>query len=166
MSSQDTAAPPSEFTATVPPAPNSSFSLRGDPAINPRTGAISLSGSVIQPGTFSWLATFRNGDFGAFPAARGRCAPGQVALAGRCRPARVIFGSGTLRVLSAGLFRVTIEPSPSAAKALRHALRRRCDLPVMATLKFRSALGGSAVVHAQAITDSLSATGRAELSCR
>ena len=149
------------FTATMPLAPNSSFSLRGDPAINSRTGAIRLSASVIQPGTFGWLATFRNGSFGAFQSGRGRCAPGQVALGGRCRPARVIFGSGTLRVVSTGSFKVTIAPSPSAAKALRQALRMRRGLPVIATLTFRSALGGSPVVHARAITDRLGATGRA-----
>jgi hypothetical protein len=48
--------------------PNSAFRT-ARAAINARTGVLRFTASVADPGTFSWLATFQNGKFGAFASA-------------------------------------------------------------------------------------------------
>ena len=64
----------SSFTPALTPIPNSDFSLRSSPGIDRKTGAITLTISVDDPGTISWLLTFQNGRFGASPRARGSAA--------------------------------------------------------------------------------------------
>ena len=90
------------FAASFNPTPDSSFNLLGIPSINHRSGAITFRASVVDAGTFSWTLTFQNGLFGAFAAGAGRCHAGQVRLAGRCRPAKVLFARGAMAVTSAG----------------------------------------------------------------
>jgi len=50
-------------------------------SVNAKTGALALTISVVDPGTFRWLTTFPNGKFGAFSSA-GKC-KGWLHQAGR-----------------------------------------------------------------------------------
>lgn len=143
------------FAASFNPTPDSSFNLLGIPSINHRSGAITFRASVVDAGTFTWTLTFQNGLFGAFAAGAGRCHAGQVRLAGRCRPAKVLFARGAMAVTSAGTVTLTVRPGASAASALATALRRRLGLSVTATLTFQSALGGRAVSRTRSIADRL-----------
>jgi hypothetical protein len=142
-----TASAASSTTAPAPapaPAPDSAFIARtGTPV--PATGAISFSESVADPGTFSWLATFANGRFGAF--ASSRCKAGFVKLAGKCRRAKIVFASGSRSVAAAGAVSFTLKPSASAQRALKNALRKGKGVPVSVALTFRSSRGGPAVTH-------------------
>jgi hypothetical protein len=142
------------FTSSSRPAPNSNFVL-GNPAINPKTGTITFTASVGDPGTFSWVLTFANGRFGAFQASKRKCKAGQIKLSGRCRPAKIVFATGNAAVDAAGIASFTVKPSASAAKALRNALKKKQGLSVTATLTFRTSLGASAVSHTLSITDRL-----------
>jgi hypothetical protein len=128
-------------------AANSSFSALGL-ASSASTGAITFTGSVNDPGTFSWLLTFKNGGFGVFSASN-RCRRGQIRLSGRCRPSLIVFGRGSVPVAAAGPVTFTVKPTASGLKALRNALKRRRGLRVTATLTFRSSAGGSPVTHTQ-----------------
>jgi len=132
-------------------SPNSSFTAIGAPTVNTRTGAVTFRLSVSDPGTFSWTLTFQNGEFGAFWARKAPCRTDQVKLKGKCRPAEIVFGSGTEIVALAGTVTVTVKPGASAIKALKTALRRRTGLPVDATLSFQSSRGGSPVSHTQSL---------------
>jgi hypothetical protein len=142
-------------TPTVLPTPNSNFSLLGNPTIDPRTGAVTFTASAGDPGTFSWLLTFPNGRFGAFRASRTTCDAGQIELNGECRRAKIVFGKGNTAVAAAGIVSFTVNPSASAAKALKNALKKGQGLSVTAALTFQSSLGGSPVLHARSITDRL-----------
>ncbi len=144
----------SSLTPALTPAPGSAFSLAGEPSINRRTGAITFTASVSDPGTLSWLLTFENGRFGAFQSG-GRCAARQIRLDGSCRAARIVFGRGDVAVAIAGTVSFTVKPSASAAKALGKALGKGRGLSVTATLTFRSSLGGSPVLHTRSLTDRL-----------
>jgi len=129
--------------AAAPPPPNSAFTAEAV-SFNAKTGAITIKAAVADPGTFSWLATFPNGKFGAFASA-SKCKAGFVRLAGRCRPAKVVFAKGSQLVAGAGTVTITLKPSSSAAKALRNALKKGKALLVSGTLSFQSSRGGNRV---------------------
>ncbi|MCW2971082.1 MAG: hypothetical protein JWO23_2209, partial [Solirubrobacterales bacterium] len=131
--------------------PNSSFNAL-KAVFNAKTGAITFTGSVGDPGTFSWLLTFQNGQFGVFAASTAKCKTGFVRLGSRCRPARVVFAKGSKLVAAAGAVSFTVKPTASALKALKTALKQKKGLPVSATLTFKSSRGGSAVSRTQSLT--------------
>jgi hypothetical protein len=120
-------------------------------AMNAKTGALTFTTSVADPGTFSWVATFQNGKFGAFASA-SKCKTGFVKLGGRCLPAKIVFAKGSKLVGAPGSVSVTLKPSASALKALKKALPQKEGLPVTIVFSFKSSLGGSAVSHTQSAT--------------
>jgi PKD repeat protein len=144
-----TPTPTPTTTPTVAPVPNSSFAM-AHASLNAKTGAITFTTSVLDPGIFSWLATFQNGKFGAF-ASSAKCKTGFVRLSGKCRPAKIVFARGSKVVPAAGTVSFTLRPSGSAFKALKNALRQKKGLPVTMTLTFQSSLGGSHVSRTQSL---------------
>ena len=145
-------------TPTPMPAlvlPNSNFTTLGT-KVNPKTGAITFTESVSDPGKFSFALTFPNGKFGVFAAKKKpKCKTSQIKLKGKCRPAMVSFGSATMTVAAAGSVSFTVTPSATATKALKSALKRKQGLKVTATLTYQSAHGGSSVSHTLTISDKL-----------
>jgi hypothetical protein len=131
-------------------APNSNFTTTS--AFSQATGAITFKESVTEPGTFSWLVMFQNGKFGAFASSNTKCKTGFIKLSGKCRPAKIVFAKGSKAVTAAGTVIFTLKPSASALKALKNALKQRKGLPVTATLRFQSSLGGSPVSRTQSLT--------------
>lgn len=131
-------------------APNSAFSAHAG-TFTPATGAISFKETVADPGTFSWLATFPNGKFGAFASA-SKCRTGFTRLAGKCLPAKIVFAKGSKAVAAPGTLAFTLKPSASATRALRRALRQGKGVPVSIRLSFRSSRGGSSLSHTLALT--------------
>jgi PKD repeat protein len=141
-------APPPKEEVKTPPPPDSTFTASA--AFSRSNGAITLSATVKDPGTFKLLATFANGKFGVFSAA-AKCKKGQLRLAGKCRPAKITFAKGTATVPAAGTVRFTLKPSASARKALKSALKHKKGLPVTITLTFQSARGGTPTSHTLSI---------------
>lgn len=142
---------PAPVVINVLPAPaNSTFSI-ARASINAKTGALTLTTSVADAGTFTWLATFQNGKFGAFGPV-SKCKRGLIKLRGKCRPARIVFARGSKLVAAPGVVSVVLKPSASALKALEMALRQRKGLPVSILLSFQSARGGSPVAHVLKLT--------------
>jgi YVTN family beta-propeller protein len=136
------------------PAPNSSFSVLAT-KVNHRTGAITFTGTVSEPGTFSATLSFRNGKFGVFSARKIECKRGQVWLKGRCRAATVRFGSARRTVAAAGIVVLKVTPGASATKALKYALAKKQGLGVAALLSYQSARGGSPSSRIMALHDKL-----------
>jgi len=135
----------------IPPTPNSNFTALGS-AVNSKTGAITFTESVGDPGTFSWVLTFHNGKFGVFASRKTKCTAGSVRLNGKCRPGKVLYAKGKQTFAAAGTVKFTVKPSASAWKALRTALKRKKGLSVTVTLTFQSSRGGSPVSHTQPVT--------------
>jgi len=136
------AAPEVQRSVLVAPAPNSSFS-HATTSANASTGAITVHVSIANPGTLSWLATFANGRFGVFSARTSNCRRGYVRLAGRCRPARIVYAKGSAKASAAGTLTITFKPSASGRRALANAARRHTGVVVTLRLTFQSALGGA-----------------------
>src|SRR5207302_5731054 len=132
------------------PPSNSNFG--GHASFNARTGAITVSVTVADPGKFHWLATFPNGRFGVFAVRAAKCKTGQFRLKGKCRPANVRFGKGSKAVTAAGSVTFTIKPTAAGRKALRVAAKRKKGVPVTLTITYQSALGGAPVTHPAVIT--------------
>jgi hypothetical protein len=109
--------------------------------------------TIKDPGTFRWLLTVPNGKFGVF-ASRKKCRAGYSRLAGKCRPSKIIFATGSATV-PAGVVIFKLRPSPSALKALKNALKLGKGVRVTATFTFQSSRGGAPVSHTQTITDKL-----------
>jgi PKD repeat protein len=122
-------------------APNSSFVAKA--AANTRSGAITVSVSVANPGTLGWLATFANGKFGVFASSISKCKKGTIKLARRCRPATIVYAKGSASVAAAGSASVTFKPTASARKALANARKHHAGLVVTLKLTFQSSLGGT-----------------------
>jgi hypothetical protein len=143
------AAPPSTPPAAVAAVtPRSTFAA-ATAVVNAKTGLVTLTTSVLDPGMFSFRATFPNGRFGAF--ASSVCHKPRIRLARRCLPATIVYASGSKALAVAGTVRVTLKPSASALKALRRVLRERRGLPVTLVLTFRSARGGSTFSRSQSL---------------
>jgi PKD domain-containing protein len=137
--------PPPAVTASIP---HSTFAA-ATAVVNSKTGVVTLTTSVLDPGTLSFRATFANGRFGAF--ASSVCRKRRIKLARRCLPATIVYASGYKAFAAAGRVRVTLKPSASALKALRRALRQRRGLPVRVVLRFQSARGGTAFSRSQSL---------------
>jgi PKD repeat protein len=131
--------------------PNSGFTP-GELAVNQTTGVITLTETVGDPGTFSWLLTFQNGKFGVFASSNHKCKARFVRLGGKCRPSRIVFAKGSQVVAAPGTVTFKLKPSASALKALKNALKHKKGLPVTATFTFQSARGGSPVSHTRSLT--------------
>jgi hypothetical protein len=140
------AVPPPAAVAAV--SPRSAFAA-ATAVVNPKTGVVTLTTWVLDPGTFSFRATFPNGRFGAFVSSA--CRKPRVKLAGRCLPATIVYASGSKAFAAAGRVRVTLKPTASALKALKRALRQRHSLPVTLILRFQSIRGGAAFSRSQSL---------------
>jgi PKD repeat protein len=117
---------------------------------NAKTGAITLTTTVLSPGTLHWIATFQNGKFGAF-ASDGKCAKGHLRIAGRCHPATVVYSKGT-KAVAPGSVSITLKPTLSGQKALKNALEHKHAVPVTLSLAFQPSSGGQSAAHTQALT--------------
>jgi hypothetical protein len=137
------------------PLADSAFRLARRPLVQRRTGAITFAVSLTDPGMLRWTLTFANGRFGAFSARLRRCGAGRTPIRGRCLPARVLFGNGSLHVRGSGTSTFTVLPSRAARMALRRARRRGRPLRVVALVSFQSALGGAPVTRTYVVGDKL-----------
>jgi hypothetical protein len=146
---QTTTTTTSTSASTLTVAPTSAFPT-AHATMNAKTGVLTFTTTVANPGTFSWLATFQNGKFGAFSSA-SKCKTGFIRLGGRCRPAKIVFAKGSKVVGAAGSVSVTLKPSASGRKALKNALKHKKGVPVTIVFSFKSSLGGSAVSHTQSV---------------
>jgi PKD domain len=137
--------PPADVAGATP---RSTFAA-ATAVVDQKTGAVTLTTSVLDPGMFKFRATFANGRFGAFASAV--CRKPRIRLADRCLPATIVYASGSKALAASGTVRVTLKPSASALKALRRALRQRRGLPLTLVLTFQSARGGTAFTRSQTL---------------
>jgi len=119
--------------------------------VSPKNGTVTVTETVSDPGTFSWLLTFQNGKFGVFTASNAKCKAGTVKLGGKCRPAKIVFAKGSRAVAGAGTVQLVFKPSASALRALKAALKQKKGLTVTETFTFQSSRGGSPVAHTQSV---------------
>jgi hypothetical protein len=138
-------APPKAVAAVTP---HSTFAA-ATAVVNQKTGVVTLTTSVLDPGRLRFRATFANGRFGAF--ASSACRRPRIKLARRCLPATIVYASGSNSFASAGRVRVRLKPSASALKALKRALRRHRGLRLTFVLTFQSARGGAAFSRSQSL---------------
>jgi hypothetical protein len=143
---------PVAAASTVVVMPQNSTFTAGETVFNQTTGEVTFNETVGDPGTFSWLLTFKNGKFGVFTASAKKCKAGQVRLGGRCRPSKIVFAKGSRVVAAPGTVAFRIKPSRSGLKALKNALRQKKGLVVTATFTFQSARSGLPASRTQTIT--------------
>jgi hypothetical protein len=138
----------------IPPAPGSggsNFKSLGA-SVDASTGSITFNEWIENAGTLSWVLVFPNGKFGVFAAKNAKCRAGLIRLTGKCRPAKILFAKGRVAAYARGAVSFSANPTASAMKALKNALKRKKGLPVTATLTFQSSPGGVPVSHTQTLT--------------
>jgi len=153
-SSSSNTQPPASTTAVItstPPPPKGSFKAVSAMLHSP-SYVITLDESLDEAGTLSWLVTFPNGPFGAYTAKNKKCRAGLIRLAGRCLPAKVLFGRGKQTFSAPGVVTITIKPTRAAKHAFKNAKRKHRNIKLTATLTFTSLRGGAPVVHTQVLT--------------
>ena len=151
QSSSSTTPPPASSAAVTSTAPNGSFRAVSAMLHSP-SYVITLDESLDEAGTLSWLVTFPNGPFGAYTAKNKQCRAGRIRLAGRCLPAKVLFGRGKQTFAAPGVVTITIKPTRAAKRAFKNAKRNHRNIKLTATLTFTSLRGGAPVVHTQVLT--------------
>jgi hypothetical protein len=127
----------------------------GTVKVSKRTGAITFTETLSDPGALHWVITFQNGKFGVFSAKKQKktkCRKGKIKLAGKCRSATVVYAQGSTTVTTAGTKTFTVKPDAAGKKAFKHALTHHKTLTLTATLSFQSNHGGSPVVHKRTIS--------------
>jgi hypothetical protein len=139
--------------------PNSNFAMLGT-SVDSKTGAITFTESVSDPGTFNWAVAFQNGKFGVFAARKTKCRTGFGKLKGKCRAGRIMYAKGNQAFAAAGTVTFTVKPTASATKALRNALARKRGVSVTAALTFQSSLGGNPVAHTDLVVVKLKSKKR------
>jgi hypothetical protein len=133
------------------PAVSIQSSFTGRFTVNAKTGAVTFTETVSDPGTLDWLLTFQNGKFGVFAAKKTKCAKGEIKLHGKCRPTNVVYAEGSTPATAAGTISFTAQPTAAAKKALKHALAKHKSIRVTAMLSFQSAHGGSPITQIETI---------------
>jgi PKD repeat protein len=139
---------------TQPPVeilPGASSAFTSSASFDAKTGMITVTVAVGDPGTIKWLLTFQNGKFGVFAARTSKCKKGLVRLGGKCRPAKVVFARGSKSVAAPGTVKLSIRPSAAGLKALKSALKHKKGVPVTVTLTFQSSRGASPVIHTRTV---------------
>jgi alpha-tubulin suppressor-like RCC1 family protein len=101
------------------------FALLRRPVVDPRSGAISFTLSVSQPGTLRWLLSF--------PQSR--------------RHPSVLFSKGSRSIHAPGVVRFLAKPSTAAREALRAAARHGKRLEVKALIGLRSTSANDRTHH-------------------
>jgi PKD repeat protein len=151
-----TLTPSSPATLPLDTMPGSRFTLSGNPAISPKTGAITFKATTSGPGTLSWLITFQSRKPTRPAKSKATCGTRQIEVDGNCSSVKIIFGEASRPVAGAGTVAFTVTPSASA-KAVLKQLR---GLSLTAILTFRSTLGGAPVSRTLSITVKLKTTGQ------
>jgi trimeric autotransporter adhesin len=134
--------------ATIPVA------FSGNDTVNDRNGTVRFSETASDAGTFRWLLTFKNGEYGVFDTGkhkRAHCKRGQIKLDGKCGPATIVYSQGSATAPNAGKVDFTAKPKVAGKAALAYALKHHKTLTMRATLTFSSSLGGAAVTQTRTL---------------
>ncbi len=94
--------------------PDSDFSFAGNPLVNHRSGTISFTLSLVDPGRVSWRLTFGARGTAAMRALRGGCHLGEIRLGRACHALPAVFAAGHLTTTRSGKVSFTVTPGELA----------------------------------------------------
>ena len=140
--------------------PDSDFTFSGKPVVNHRTGAITFTLSLVDPGSVSWRLTFGPRGTASRRALGGGCHGSAIRLRGICHPLPTTFASGHLITSRSGRVTFTVHPGQLARGALADASGSARGILVGSELKVQSALGGHPSSQARSLADYLIPAGR------
>ncbi len=139
-------------TPPPPPPPNSSFTIASVVA-NPN-GTITITFIPAQSGTASLVVTVPTASIASTSATAARakrskkCKPGQVKIKGKCRPATTVAGTTTAN----GTAGVPLTLTVNLSGKIKALLKKGKTAHLVATLTYKSSLGGTATVDTFAVT--------------
>ena len=145
------------FSSSGPsPKPDSDFTISrlGE---GHRTGAITFSLLLSDPGSVSWRLTFAPRGSASLRALRGGCAKGRIRLAGRCHASPGEFATGRLQSARAGTVGFTARPAQVARWALAATAGSTRGILVTVELTMQSAKGGAPTSQTRSLADYLDA---------
>ncbi len=140
--------------------PDSDFTFAGNPVVNHRTGAITFSLSLVDPGSISWRLTFGPGGTAARRALSGGCHKGEIRLGRGCHALPAVFAAGHLTTTRSGKVSFTVTPGQLGRAALMAATGAARGILVGAEVRVQSAMGGRPSSQKRALADYLTAAKR------
>ena len=139
--------------------PNSSFSVAAV-KVDHRSGAITFTLTLSEPGSVAWRLTFGPRASASARALRGGCRKGAIRLAGSCHATPAVFASGHLQATRAGKVTFTVNPGRLAGLALAATAGSGRGILVRAELTVQSAKGGRPASLTHPVPDYRTAAGR------
>jgi PKD repeat protein len=137
----------SQITSPTQPArSNSSFSLVRRPTGNRKTGAITFTATVVQPGRITWLITLPS------EVHSRECQVAHDKTKRRCRSQQALYAKGSLAINTPGVDSITTRPTQLAKTALADAVKHRRRLHITARINYAAAGGGNLNSYTQTIT--------------
>jgi hypothetical protein len=135
-----------------PPPPNSSFTIASVVA-NPN-GTITITFIPAQSGTASLVVTVPTASIASTSATAAKakkskkCKPGQVKIKGKCRPSTTVAGTTTAN----GTAGVPLTLTVNLSGKIKSLLKKGKTVHLVATLTYKSSLGGTVTVNTFAVT--------------
>ena len=139
-------------TATVtwlpkPPTPDSSYTIKSVHANS--NGTITIVFVPTQAGQATLEVTVPTASLSSAQAAKAKkCKKGQIKLHGKCRPKNTLSG----KVKATGVAGVPLSLTVKPSSKVKAALKKGKTVHLTATLTYKSALGGTPVVHVYHLT--------------
>ncbi len=141
-------------------APDSDFTFAGNPVVNHRTGAVTFSLSLVDPGSISWRLTFGPRGTAATRALSGGCHKGEIRLGRGCHALPAVFAAGRLTTARSGRVSFTVTPGELGRAALAAATGSARGILLGAEVRVQSAMGGRPSSQKRALADYLTAAKR------
>ncbi|MGA2164958.1 MAG: hypothetical protein ABSH36_10880 [Solirubrobacteraceae bacterium] len=135
-----------------PPPPNSSFTIASVVA-NPN-GTITITFIPAQSGTATLVVTVPTASIASTSATAAKakkskkCKAGQVKIKGKCRPSTTVAGTTTANGTAGVPLTLTVHLSGK----IKSLLKKGKTVHLVATLTYKSSLGGTATVNTFAVT--------------
>jgi hypothetical protein len=135
-----------------PPAPNSTFTIQS--VVANSNGTITITFIPAQSGTAALVVTVPTASIASTSATAAKakkpkkCKAGQVKIKGKCRPSTTVAGTTSANGTAGVPLKLTVNLS-SKIKAL---LKKGKTVHLVATLTYKSSLGGTSTVDTFAVT--------------
>jgi hypothetical protein len=141
--------PPVKTTPPPPPTPNSSYTIES--IVSNSNGTVTITFVPTQSGEATLVVTVPTASIAgtsAMAAKSKKCKHGQVKIKGKCRPSTTVAG----RTSAGGTAGVPLKLTVNLSSKIKALLKKGRTVHLLATLTYKSSLGGTATVTTYHVT--------------
>jgi hypothetical protein len=141
--------PPVITTPPPPPTPNSGYTLKS--IVSNSNGTVTITFVPTQSGEATLVLTVPTASVAstsAVDAKSKKCKHGQVKIKGKCRPSTTVAG----KTSASGTAGVPLKLTVNLSSKIKALLKKGKTVHILATLTYKSSLGGTATVTTYHVT--------------